>query len=296
MDFYNREIDPKKLPFNLKDCRETIGLIKSAVMKCPGIYFLKMYAKSENFTGLGFYVVTKDADIPTEARSYGQTLPTHPDLLVYQYEGKDYSYKVIEYEILKFYVKNDLPYREYGDIHSFALFGMEVCPNYFGTFLVPSLTPWGYTTRYKIILPGAFWIETEQCKTTVAVSYVMRDDFSDEVFDLAKLTQFDAEHGLDETMGYFFFQENDICLIVFELLCFEENIRKEIIDIPALMNAIWNHHPEYAIQYNVREQNGENDYLGLIFRHFDPTYELSSTEDKLIKLTPDAGEEFFRFL
>lgn len=295
MNFFNQKIELKKLPFDLRDCREEIGLVKSAVMKCPGIYFLCMYATAENFTGLSFYIVTQDADIPSEARSYGQTFPTHPDLLFFQYEGNDYGYKVIEYEILKFYVKHDLPFREYGDIHAFALYGMEVCPDYFGTFPVPILTPWGYTTRYKALHPGAFWIETSQCKTTVAVSYVMRDDFSDEVFNLAKLTHFDKENGLDKTMGYFFFAENDICLIVFELLNCEENVKKELIDIPALMNAIFLHHPDYALHYNLREQWGENDQLGMVMRLFDPTVELRSSEDSMIKITPEAGVDFFVF-
>ena len=123
----------------------------------------------------------------------------------------------------------------------------------------------------------------------------MRDDFSDEVFNLAKLTHFDKENGLDKTMGYFFFAENDICLIVFELLNCEENVKKELIDIPALMNAIFLHHPDYALHYNLREQWGENDQLGMVMRLFDPTVELRSSEDSMIKITPEAGVDFFVF-
>lgn len=295
MNLYNREIDPKKLPFDLRDCREKIGLIKSAVMKCPGVYFAHMFATIEHYTGLDFYIVMDNAPISAEARTYGQKLPAHPELLLYQYEGEDYGYKVIEYEILKFCVKNDLPCTEYGDIHSFALFGMEVCPSYFGAFPAPTVTPWGYTTRYKSIHPGVFWIETEQCKTTLAVSYVMRDDISEEVFSMAHVTPFDQEHGLDETMGYFFFQEKDICLIVFELMCYEENMKWDMIDTAALMNAVWANHPEYAANYNLREQYGENDYMGMIFRQFDPTHELNSSEEKMIKITPEVSKEFFGF-
>ena len=295
MNLYNQEINLKNLPFDLRDCREELGLIKSAVIKCPGIYFIHMYAKADHYTGLDFYVVMDNAPISAEARTYGQKLSTHPDLLLYQYEGENYEYKVIEYEILKFYIKNNLPFKEYGNIHSFALFGMEVCPNYFGTFPAPALTPWGYTTRYKAIHPGVFWIETEQCVTTLAVSYVMRDDFTEEVIHLAQVTPFDQKHGLDETMGYFFFQEKDICLIVFELMCYEDKLNWNVIDPQALMNAIWVNHPDYATQYNLREQYGENDHIGLIFRQFDPTYELNSSEENMIKITPEAGIEFFRF-
>lgn len=33
MNFFNQKIELKKLPFDLRDCREEIGLVKSAVMK-----------------------------------------------------------------------------------------------------------------------------------------------------------------------------------------------------------------------------------------------------------------------
>lgn len=295
MDIYNKEIPLESLPFDLKDCREEFGLIKTAVMKCPGIYLLHMFAIADHFTGLDFYVVTEAADIPSEARSYGRRLPTHPDLLFYQHGNEDHSHFIIEYEILKFYFKNNLPFDEYGNLHDLAISGMEVCPSYFGTFPVPTLTPWGYTARYKTLHPGAFWIETDQCKTTFAVSYIMRDDITDEVYNLAKLTPFDEEHGLDQTLGYFFFQEDDICLIVFEIINFENNTKQEMIDKPALMNAIWHYHPEYAVQHNTREQYGENDHIGMIMRLIDPTVELHGSEENLITITPEAGIDFFRF-
>lgn len=294
MQIYKREINPKNLPFNVRDCRKEMGLVKSAIMKCPGVYFLHTFATADHYTGSNFYIVTENAPISAEARAYGKKLATHPELLLYQCEGEDYGYKVIEYEIMKFYIKNDLPYAADEDIHSFAAFGMEVCPSYFGTFPTPMLTPWGYTTRYKVLHPGVFWIETAQCVTTVAVSNVMRDDVSDEVYNLSVLTQFDQEHGIEQTMGYFFFQEKDMALIIFELMQAREE-EWAMVDKAALMNAIWTNHPTYAMKYNSREEHGGNDHFGLIMRQFDPSYELAGSADNMITLSPDSDTVYFRF-
>ena len=295
MSLYNQEIEPNALPFDLRDYREELGLIESAVIKCPGIYFLHMEATAEHYTGLDLYVVMNDAPIPNEARSYGQKLPTHPDLVLYQYEGEDDGYRVVEYEILKYYIKNNLPLSEHDNIHSLSLYGMEICPSYFGAFPAPMITPWGYTTRYKVLVPGVFWVETEQCKITVAIPYVMRDDITDRVYSLAKFTSFDQKLGLDNSQGYLFFQEKDICLIIFELIVFGTNQKWDMIDPAALMNAIWTYHPEYAAEYNLREQLGKNDYLGMIIREIVPEIELNASEERMIAISPNINIDFFCF-
>lgn len=295
MTLYNQEVNPKKLPFDLRDCREELGLIKSAVFKCPGIYLLHMFATEERYTGLDVYVVTKEAPIPAEARDYGQSLPSHPELLLYPDEGEDFAYKIIEYEITKFYVKNNIPIKASENLHSRSLFGMEVCPGYFGTYPAPAITPWGYTTRYKTLIPGVFWIETDQCQTALAMSQAMRDDISEEVLSLSVLTPFDREHGIDKTMGYYFFQEKNMCLVIFELMLFNCNCKWDQIDKAALMNAIWSKFPEYAVAYNRREQEGLNDGFGMAMQILDPNFELQGAIENMITMTPNAGMNFLRF-
>lgn len=295
MDLYNYEIPLKSLPFDLRNCREELGLIKSAVMKCPGVYWLHMFSISGERPGLDFYAVTRDAPISKEARTYGKKLSMHPELLLYQIDETDFAHKIIEYEIFKFYKKNDLPTPENETLHSMAAFAMELCPSYFGTYPAPTVTPWGYTTRYKTLNPGVFWIETDQCMVTLAVSCIMRDDFSEKVYRFAHLTEYDETHGLDETMGYLFFQEKAMCLAIFELMRSSPRTQWTTVDAPALMNVIWRDFPEYATEYNYCEQIGEHDILGNLLRIYDPNHELESCPEKTISMALDAGVDFLRF-
>lgn len=63
---------------------------------------------------------------------------------------------------------------------------------------------------------------------------------------------------------YLFFMEEDGCLALFELLPrYRALAESTYLDKLALMNAIWTHHPDYALSHNLREQRGLNDELGL---------------------------------
>lgn len=295
MNLYNHEINPKNLPFDLRDCRDELGIIKSAELKCPGVYYIRTYQTSERIVGLEFYIVMDESPISKEARAYGKKIPSHPDLLLYEYEAEDFAYQIIRYEILRFYAKHDLPPPEYEDPHSASVFGMETCPDYFGAFPVPILTPWGYTLRHKTLHNGVYWIEAEKCESVLAVSYVLCDDISEETNTLSKLTEFDLKHGIEETKGYIFFHEDVICLAVFELMLFHKNWDWSMIDRPALMNAIGMKFPEYASEHNFREQKGYNDFLGMVIREFDPSFELDVSQENIIMITEKAGTDFFRF-
>ena len=295
MQLYNQEIDTKALPFDLEDCRKELGLLKNAVIKCPGVYLLHMCSISGSCLSHDLYVVMENAPISREARAYGKALSAHPDMLLYPVTEEDFSYKIIEFEVTKFYMEHDLPASAGESLHSLALYGSELCPEYFGAFPAPRVTPWGYMTRYKTIQPGVFWIETDQCTTALAISYIMEDDLSEEVSALARLTDFDKEHGIDETMGYLFFEEKNMCLVIFELLRSSPGLKWDKVDEPALMNAVWKGFPEYATSYNLSERRGSHDILGKVLKHFDPCQELKCSPKDMITLSPDAGLDFFRF-
>lgn len=293
---YNYEVNPQSLPFDLSDYDEELGLVQYAIFKCPGIYYLHMYPTEKYSVGLSLYVVMDDAPVSVEARAYGQKAPLHPELLFYPEEGENYSYKIVEYEIIKFYIRHDIPIDTSENLHSRSIHGMEICPDYFGALPAPFVTPWGYMTRYKTIIPGIFWIETDQCKTALAMSYLFCDDISDEVLNMAELTPFDQERGIKETQGYYFFQENIMCIVIFELMLFNCGISWEMIDKKALMNAIWETCPEYAISYNHREQEGLNDNFGMVLKMtVDPDYELQGSVEHMITITPGAGVTYLRF-
>ena len=162
--------------------------------------------------------------------------------------------------------------------------------------LVPSLTPWGYTARHKTIHNGVYWIETDQCVSTLAVCCVIRDDFSKAVLDLSETTEYDREHGLDQTIGYIFFRGDDICLPLLELVRGNDQWDWSLIDRQALMNAVWRSFPEYAAAYNMREQQGKNDCFGMLLLTFGIETELRSSLENMIVLTPGVGTQFFNFL
>ena len=67
------------------------------------------------------------------------------------------------------------------------------------------------------------------------------------------------------------------------------------VDLPALMNAILEYWPEYAVTFNAHEQAGLNDGAGLLLRSIGIEVELSGSEEHMISLTPGAGTDYLRW-
>ena len=296
MDKEKDWITPADLPFDLHSLEQEYGSVEQAELKCPGIYYLRVAPPAEHLTNVWLYIVTGDAPISKEARQFGKPAPEQPELRLFERESRDCHWMVIEYEILRYRAKNKLPLGEFDNLHTASAYGMEVCPEYFGTYPVPSLTPWGYTARHKTIHNGVYWIETDQCVSTLAVCYVIRDNFSEMVLSLSELTEYDKEHGLDNTLGYCFFREADSCLPLLELLQDNDQWDWSLINRPALMNAVWARFPEYAAAYNMREQQGRNDGFGMMLRALGIETELRRSQENMIMLTPDSGVQFLNFL
>ena len=169
-------------------------------------------------------------------------------------------------------------------------------PDYFGNYLVPILTPWGRTIRHKVIANGLYWLETERCQRGLAVAYPKYDDLSDGARGLA--VKFDDGLSLpgEQEPGNLFFREIDSSVPLFELI---SAIPKERLNCQikhtALMNAIYQNHPEYVALYNIAEQAGLNDGLALLLNSFGVETESCSSIDGMIKLSPDTGTEFIPF-
>lgn len=296
MDRDRNWIAPADLPFDRKDLEREYGSIEQAELKCPGIYYLRMAPPPGRQTNIWLYAVTEDAPVTEEARQYGKPAPGHPELRLFVYESPDFHWKVIEYEILRYRQKNGLPPGELDNLHSAAVYGMEVCPAYFGPYPVPAVTPWGYTARHKTIHNGVYWIETDRCVPALAVCYVIQHDFSNTVRSLSTLTAYDRDRGLDETMGSVFFRGDDICLPILELMRDNQQWDWSMVDKPALMNAVWARFPEYALAHNMREQQGLNDGFGMMLRALSIPSDLHSSPDNMITMAPGAGIRFLKFL
>lgn len=273
-----------------------LGIIQSAEQECPGVWLIS--AAPEDSVGLcvEYYVVWETTPaISKEAKRYGQRLVGHSEILFFPLYGENGAWKVIEYELQKYRMKNGLPSPENKSLLETAWEGMEVCSAYFGAYPVPTATPLGYTLRHKSICNGVYWLETDRGRQVIAIYRGMCDDLSDTALTLASPD--DRKIGLPDTWGYFFFAKEASCIPIFEMLPLHpEWVTDRIVDRAALMNAVCRLYPQYAISHNLREQVGENDMLGKVTQNICPEYELHSALENMVVFSEEADTEFWAFL
>ena len=265
--------------------------------ECPGVYYLSILPESEDTLFCAeYYLVLDNAPISKEARGYGIPLD-NGQCLVFSLEQEGSGAKIIEYEIFRYRIAHNLPLPEGETLHGCAVYAAEQYPEYFGMLPVPALTPWGYTTRHRALASGIYWIETDQCVEVLAVGHpAWAADLSSNVLRHARQTSYDLERGIDRTLGYQFFSKKVSCVVIFELLQYHsEWLTGGRVDLPALMNAILKHWPEYAVTFNAHEQAGLNDGVGIFLRSMGVEVELSGSTERMITLTPGAGTDFLRW-
>ena len=151
----------------------------------------------------------------------------------------------------------------------------------------------GCTVRHWILDNGIYWIETEQCKELLALSYpVWSTELSDLTANLGEQTEYDKAHGIEETLGYIFFPARASCIPLRELMRARPEWAGTVIDKPALMNAIWDAAPEYAYLMNWQEQSGKNDLFSALLAEIGMDVEPNIAMENMIPLFPDAGKDF----
>ena len=195
---------------NLEALEAAIGELRETEEECPGVRYVSTYGGGAQ-KGHEFYVVARDAEtIPNEAKTYGTDILSCPEYLLYPMDAERQTRKIIQYEILRYRMREGVSDEDREALRETALDGMEECPEYFGKFPVPVMTPYGHTARYKTLMNGVFWIQTDCLDDALAVAYPIWDDmFSDYAMNLAQ--------GDADGFGYLFFPETAICLAVFEL-------------------------------------------------------------------------------
>ena len=274
-----------------------LGELQRVELECPGVYYLAVNAEAGYCPlPMEYYLVLDRAPVPNEARRYGTPLENGQGL-VFSLEQEGSGAKIIEYEIFKYKVLHHIPLPGNETLHGCAVYAAELYPEYFGMLPVPALTPWGYTTRHRALASGIYWIETDQCVEILAVSHpAWAADLSEGVLRHARQTDYDTEHGINRTLGYKFFSKTQSCVVIFELLQYHRDwLTDGRVDLPALMNAILEYWPEYAVSFNAHEQAGLNDGAGLLLRSIGIEVELSGSEEHMISLTPGAGIDFLRW-
>lgn len=144
---------------------DELGPIVEREQVCPGVYILT--AKNEDeMLSRDYYSVMENSIIPPEAKAYGRKLS---GLWVFPVSDGSEEYKIINYEIAKYRVQNNLPLEE--PLRTTAFFAAQSFPEYFGTFPVPLNTPRGCTIRHWVLDNGIYWLETDQCEEALAVNY-----------------------------------------------------------------------------------------------------------------------------
>ena len=283
---------PENLPLSLGELGEVI----EAQIVMPGVYDV-VIEREEILLGEEAFIVLRNASgISDAAKKYGQEVSAHPNLLLYAENNTDNPRYIISYELLRYKILHRIPLLETESIREIAAFGAELYPDYFGSYPVPIITPWGRTTRHKIISNGLYWLETEHCLRGLAVVFPKYDDLSDGARKLA--VKFDDNLFLPEQQepGYLFFQEADSSVPLFELIAMMPSNRLDChINQAALMNAIYQNHPEYAALHNIAEQAGLNDGFGLMLNALGVETELTSSISEMVKLSPGIGAEFITF-
>jgi len=291
MDRETKLLEPENLPLDLGK----LGTVTEAEIVMPGVYDVVL--NQETCLNVEAFIVLKSAvDISDTAKRYGETVESYPDFLIYAENCDKNPRYIISYELFRYKILHHHPLPEEETIRGIASYGAEMYPGYFGDYPVPFLTPWGYTTRHKIIANGLFWLETEQCQRGLAVASPQYDDLSDGARGLADKFSGTLACLEEPEPLYLFFRESDSSVPLFELLSVKP--AKQIIasvDGAALMNAIYQNHPEYAAMYNVAEQSGQHDGFGLFLNSLGIPTKLHSSMESLIRLFPQSGTEFIDF-
>ena len=284
MDEYGRGAE--RTDFPASDALEAaIGEVRDTEEECPGVWYVSTYGGGEQ-AGREFYVVARDAEaVPDEAKAYGTEIPGCPEYLLYPMDAERQVRRIIQYEMRRYQMRESVSDGDRESLRETALDGMEECPEYFGAFPVSETTPYGHLVRYKILMNGVFWLQTDCLKTAMAVAYPIWDDvFSPYVMGQAQ--------GDADGFGCLFFPDEAICLAVFELGRTYRAMREcPQIDATALMNAVYRNFPDYVLKFNLMEQSGGDRLL----RWLLPDTEQTSPSEDVIILTPEAGTDFFRF-
>ena len=292
MDDQSVHLNPEQLPFQLED---ELGEIVLASQPYPDVYYIAAKKDEVDLFADEYYVVLAGTKtISQTVKKYGQAIPGYPELLVYPMADDKSGWRLVDYEGLRYLTQNHIPLPEQESLHETAVYSAEYHPEYFGPYPVPTDTPAGFTLRHRKLDNGIYWLETDRCEQMLTVCYpVWSNELSDIAQSLGQQRKYDQVHGINNTLGYLFFSEQDSCVPLFELMWLREGQNGlDLINKAALMNTVWQNFPEYAIAHNLEEQFGTHDYFGRLMNALGMEMELDGSAEYVITMSPEAGTEF----
>lgn len=271
------------LPFDFSSAEDEYGTITYAEEEGPGVFYLGTQRNSgDSIIRSEYIAVLVDASvIPRKALAYGVPVQTTPPILLFEHD--DYTdnkgWYVIRYEIHKYLTEHDIPLPEGTSLLEDQVYGMDICPEYFGEFPVPNETPWGPTLNYRYLANGYFWLETAQAGWVLALSCPACDYLMDETLTAAHLLPSDLGDEEENNFEFRFFTYEQSCIPIFEIIESTPHKLAAQINIRALKNVILENYPEYAIRFNIAQRR---------LNQTCPT-------DRLFVPAPEEGYNFYSF-
>lgn len=284
--------DPLLSEDSLNKITAELGKINIFKQLGPGVYYLSAQ-RDDAASAEEYFVVLETAAIFFSVKAYGHPFP---GMRAYSLHEDASGWRIVEYELCKYRIRNHLTPLEGANLHEIALYAAELHPEYFGEYPVPLHTPRGYTLRHQRLENGVYWLETSQCEELLAVCFpIWHGELSSIAQAISEQTGYDQKNGITNTMGYLFFSPQASCIAIHELMGTRRTWAGTLIDRPALMNAIWNYLPVYAVMANRLEQAGWKGYLVKLMEDFGLEADPELSMDHIISIYPDAGDKFLLF-
>ncbi len=252
------------LPFMLDE--NCWGKLNEVTEECPGVYYVCTMPEDGKGMGRELYVVTRAATpsiISPEVIARG--IETE-NVWVFEYIDIDSIYNLVKYEIMRYRVKHGLDLEEVDSaLYCSAIYNAECFPWYFGGTIPPRSTPFGLTVRVKKAGEGLFFLETDQCRWVLAVSFpIWGAELSETARGLGTLGNDDLSIEVKEAC-YLFLPRERCAPAIYELLDSPDHkgLALFIKSKQVLETYLWEHFPEYALEHNGLEisKNGGADIL-----------------------------------
>ena len=287
MKDFNKKYSPSNFPYKLP---EHFGEIKVALEECPGVYYVSV-SNGNNILGIPeeFYIVIEGTSvISRDALTYGMRIAQSPTLYAYNLDMPDSGHYIVEYELTRYKIRNNIPVEKDKSLLTISRYAMEYHPDYFGEIPVPTDTPWGHTTRYRILAQGITWIETENANECLSIYYpIWEGDLSDFTKEQAKFLT--PKKSIQSAFA--FYSQKACCLPIFEIQQDNTTLKTHVI-YPKLMNALWKYYPEFAALWNIREQSGLNDLSRQFLQEIGVTNTSYTEVENTIFLTEGINSDF----
>lgn len=194
-----------------------------------------------------YFAVPDSSPLAAKVRRYGER---REGLRLFDNADDASGWQIVQYEITKYNgARGGKPVAE-AVFRDVTLHAMELYPEYFGQFPVPFHTPRGYTLRHRTLSNGVYWLETSQYKELLAVCFpVWHARLSAAALMGGERLEIDKAADASAT-PYLFFSRELSCVPLYELLAVHKDWEGTVLRPRALMNALWEYAPAYAMHLN----------------------------------------------